>query len=139
MTARLRYATRGARAATLGVVAAVLWTTAALANGPVAVVEEVTGHQSGVDFMDYVETGKLIKLGPHDHIVLDYLKSCWREIITGGTVTVGPEQSDLAAAEPPEVSPSEVAMPGAGPIHIIEEDLLDALELPDVVRLAGQS
>jgi hypothetical protein len=79
----------------LGVVGAMVWMTAAWAKGPVAVVEEVSGRQSGVDFMDYVETGKIISLGPHDHIVLDYLKSCWRETITGGTVTIGPEQSDV--------------------------------------------
>jgi hypothetical protein len=95
VTARSRYAARCGRAATLGAVGAVVWLTAALANGPVAIVEEVSGHQFGVDFMDYVETGKLISLGPHDRIVLDYLKSCWRETITGGTVTVGPEQSEV--------------------------------------------
>ena len=95
MTALSPYAARCARAAALGVVGAVIWMTAAFANGPVAVVEEVSGRQSGVDLMDYVETGKQIRLGPHDRIVLDYLKSCWRETITGGTVTIGPEQSEV--------------------------------------------
>ena len=62
---------------------------------PVAVVEEVTGHSAAVQFMDYVEAGQTIKLGAQDKIVLDYLSSCWRETITGGTVTVGIERSDV--------------------------------------------
>jgi hypothetical protein len=81
------------RAATLGCIGAIVWMAAALADGPVAVVEEVSGKPSGVDFMDYVESGKVIKLGLRDRIVLGYLRSCWRETITGGTITVGAEQS----------------------------------------------
>ena len=68
----------------------------ALADTPVAVVEDVGGKPAGVEFMDYVEPGKVIKLGAGDSIVLGYLKSCWRESIRGGTVTVGNEQSDVA-------------------------------------------
>lgn len=62
---------------------------------PVAVVEEVTGKASGLEFMDYVEAGRVIKLGAKDTIVLGYLKSCLRETIKGGTVVVGPEQSKV--------------------------------------------
>ena len=71
----------------------------ALAQAPVAVVEEVTGKPSGVEFMDYVLPGKVIKLGPKDSIVLGYMKSCWREMITGGTVLVGAEQSMVHEGE----------------------------------------
>lgn len=67
----------------------------ALADAPVAVVEDVSGKPTGVEFMDYVEPGKVIKLAAGDSIVLGYLKSCWRESIRGGTVTVGAEQSDV--------------------------------------------
>lgn len=83
------------RAMTFGALGAVGWLTCALAGTPVAIVEEVKGQPAGVDFMDYVESGKVIKLGPRDRIVLDYLKSCWRETITGGTVTIGTEQSHV--------------------------------------------
>jgi hypothetical protein len=65
----------------------------AKAQAPVAVVEEVKGNPSGVEFMDYVAPGKVIKLGAKDSIVLGYMTSCWRETITGGTVLVGDEQS----------------------------------------------
>ena len=61
----------------------------------VALVEEVSGHPVGAQFMDYVEPGKVIRLGPRDKVVLGYLRSCIRETITGGIVTVGTEQSDV--------------------------------------------
>jgi hypothetical protein len=62
---------------------------------PVAVVEDVTGSPAGIQFMDYVEVGNVIMLGPRDSIVLGYLTSCVRETITGGKVTVGSEHSDV--------------------------------------------
>jgi hypothetical protein len=69
-------------------------TGSAAAQGPVAVVEDVQGKVTGVEFMDYVTQGKVIKLGPDSKVVLGYMKSCLRETITGiGTVTVGEEQS----------------------------------------------
>ena len=39
--------------------------------------------------------GKVIRLRPKESIVLGYLRSCWHETITGGTVIVGAEQSDV--------------------------------------------
>lgn len=68
--------------------------TAVAAQAPVALVEDVQGSPIGVEFMDYLTQGKIIRLGPSDTIVLGYLKSCWRETITGGTLTVGAEQSE---------------------------------------------
>ena len=62
---------------------------------PVALVEEVSGAPAGVEFMDYVETGKTIELGARGSIVLSYMNSCVRETISGGTVTVGTDQSDV--------------------------------------------
>lgn len=67
--------------------------TSAVAQVPVAIVEDVQGKVDGVEFMDYVVPGKVIKLGPKASVVLGYMKSCWRETITGGTVVVGTEQS----------------------------------------------
>src|SRR5215831_19233288 len=71
----------------------------ASAQSPAAVVEEIQGGVPGIAFMDYVEPGQIIRLGAHDRLVLGYLKSCWRETITGGTVTVGTEQSQVAGGE----------------------------------------
>jgi hypothetical protein len=65
------------------------------ARAQVALVEDVNSKSAGVQSMDYVTSGKQIRLGKQDTLVLSYLKSCWRETIAGGTVTVGAEQSDV--------------------------------------------
>src|SRR5216684_6334936 len=84
------------RAAMLAVAAGVVaGSVAAAAPVQVALVENVTGNPAGVEFMDYLETGKIIALGPHDSIVLSYMSSCVRETITGGTVTIGTDQSEV--------------------------------------------
>ncbi len=75
------------------IAAVVSLATAAAAQTPAAIVEDVQGKVDGVEFMDFVVPGKIIKLGPKATIVLGYMKSCWRETITGGTVVVGTEQS----------------------------------------------
>jgi hypothetical protein len=79
--------------ATAGMLMPAMPAMPAAAEAPVAVVEEVKSKSAGVEYMDYVAAGKVIKLAPKDSIVLGYLKSCWRETITGGTVVVGAEQS----------------------------------------------
>lgn len=71
----------------------------AAAQTPVAIVEDVQGKVDGVEFMDYVAPGKVIRLGPKATVVLGYMKSCWRETITGGVVVVGPEQSSVQAGD----------------------------------------
>ena len=66
----------------------------------VAVVEDVQGNVSGAELMDYVAPGQVIKLGPGGMIVLGYMKSCWRETISGaGAVIVGTEQSGVQLAD----------------------------------------
>ena len=84
----------------IGIVVGVLGlATSAAAQVPVAIVEDVQGKVVGVEFMDYVAPGKVIKLGPKASVVLGYIKSCWRETITGGTVVVGEEQSMVHLSE----------------------------------------
>ena len=63
---------------------------------PAALVEDVSGATPEVEFMDYLPSGKVVRLGNGDKLVLSYLKSCWRETIVSGTVTVGTEQSEVA-------------------------------------------
>ena len=62
---------------------------------PTALVEDVKSTTTDVEFMDYVGTGQIIKLAPRDVLVLGYLRSCAHETITGGTVLVGAEKSDV--------------------------------------------
>lgn len=71
----------------------------AAAQTPVAVVEDVASKSAGVSFMDYVVAGQVIKLAPKDTLTLGYMKSCWRETITGGTVVAGAEQSMIHQGE----------------------------------------
>ena len=53
----------------------------------------------GLEAMDYVMPGKVIKLGANGKIILSYLQSCIRETISGGVVVVGVEQSKVSLAD----------------------------------------
>jgi hypothetical protein len=66
---------------------------------PVALVEDVKSTGADIEFMDYVGIGQVIKLGAGDVLVLSYLKSCEYETITGGTVTVGMERSNVQGGQ----------------------------------------
>ena len=85
--------------ATLGAsAAALIWamlTVQAPAQSLVAIVEDIHGGPSGIEFMDYVESGKQIQLGQNGKLVLSYLKSCFRETIVGGKVVVGSSFSQV--------------------------------------------
>jgi hypothetical protein len=75
-------------------------TAIARAEPPVAVVEDVQGKVTGAEFMDYVVPGQVIKLGSGGKVVLGYMRSCWRETISGiGTIIVGSEQSSVHLAD----------------------------------------
>jgi hypothetical protein len=79
---------------------AVMIASAAVA-GPleVALVEELGSASSSVAFMDYLHTGQVIRLAPRDTLVLTYLTSCTRETITGGTVTIGTDSSEVQSGQ----------------------------------------
>jgi hypothetical protein len=63
------------------------------AADPAAIVEDVGGSAGGVQVMDYVAPGKIIALAANQTLTLGYMKSCVREVIAGGKVTIGAEQS----------------------------------------------
>ena len=70
------------------------------AQAPVAVIEDMQGKVTGAELMDYVVPGQVIKLDAGSSIMIGYMKSCWRETISGiGTVIVGTEQSSVHLAE----------------------------------------
>jgi hypothetical protein len=87
------------RIAILALGGVVAGSVAAAAPVQVALVENLTGSPAGVEFMDYLETGKTIELGARDTLVLSYMSSCVRETITGGIVTVGTDQSEVQAGK----------------------------------------
>jgi hypothetical protein len=64
-----------------------------------ALVEDLTGKLPRVEFMDYVRSGQVIRLAPHQTIVLSYASSCLRETITGATIIVGTDQSEVQGGE----------------------------------------
>jgi hypothetical protein len=66
---------------------------------PTALVEDVKSASADIEFMDYVGTGQVIRLGPQDVLVLSYLKSCEHETITGGTVRVGTDKSEVEGGQ----------------------------------------
>jgi len=61
--------------------------------GPAAMVEDVTGNVPGIQALDYLATGKVIRLAASARLVLDYLHSCVQERIAAGVVTIGSDQS----------------------------------------------
>jgi hypothetical protein len=62
---------------------------------PVAIVEDINGSGAGVGVFEYLEAGRLIRLSADEVLVLGYLRSCIRETIHGGEVTVGAKQSSV--------------------------------------------
>lgn len=67
----------------------------ASAGQPVAIVEEVRGPEIGVQQMDLLEEGRVIKLHAGTTLKLGYLRSCIRETVTSGSVTVGKDRSEV--------------------------------------------
>jgi hypothetical protein len=59
----------------------------------VAIVEEIEADRADVAFMDYLGAGRTIALGKHGRLILGYFNSCLREVIIGGTVTIGTDKS----------------------------------------------
>lgn len=70
-----------------------LFAVSAKAAEPAAIVEDISGPVSGIGVFDYLDAGQSIVLPAGATVTLGYLKSCSREIIKGGKVTIGPEGS----------------------------------------------
>ena len=66
------------------------------AQAPVAIVEAVDTKTAGLEVMDYLRLGQIIQLATGDRLVIGYFSSCWREVIVGGSVRVGKEDSEVA-------------------------------------------
>ena len=64
-----------------------------------AIVEEMEPARADVAFMDYLEAGRTIALGKQGRLVVGYLKSCLRETVSGGTVTIGTEKSKVTGGK----------------------------------------
>lgn len=72
----------------------------AVAQSPVAVVEDVQGKVTGAEFMDYVTPKTVIKVPAGGAVTISYMKSCQREKISGlGTVIIGTDESFVQFAD----------------------------------------
>ena len=71
----------------------------ASAGDPIALVESVTSHSQRMELMTYAHVGQVIRLSPDQTMVLSYSDSCVQETVTGGTITVGTEQSEVRSGQ----------------------------------------
>lgn len=91
-----------------------LFSFEAAAIEPTALVEEVSASGAGVEAFDQVVAGRVIRLPSGTTLVLAYLKSCMRESISGGIVTIGAEQSAVAGGN---VQRTRLECPGAAKLR----------------------
>ncbi len=68
---------------------------AGAADRPAVLVESISIPVQGVEAMDYLTPGMVVNLGTDGVLVVDYLASCVRETITGGSATIGTAQSSV--------------------------------------------
>jgi hypothetical protein len=98
-----KFSLRGCAKAGCQVAALVIMGTVGLGSaafaGPIDAALVESSNSPSVEFMEYVQTGQTIRLGPNETIVLSYMSSCVRERITGGTVIIGLNQSDVRSGE----------------------------------------
>ena len=106
---RKRTLRRAAFAALLSGLAA---SGAARAAAPVAIVQEITAPDTGLEFMAYAREGDTVALGRDGRLVLGYFESCIEETVTGGQVTVGVRQSSVVggAVEPLGAKPKSTML-----------------------------
>lgn len=79
-----------------GIVATLSSIDHARAASPVGIVEEASNTNTGVAAFDYLRKGERIVVPEGTMITLGYFASCTREVIMGGTVTIGTNQSEVS-------------------------------------------
>jgi hypothetical protein len=82
----------------LAVAAAMLVASAAFA-APIEVAVVESSNSPSIEDMDYLQAGRIIRLAPHETIVVSYMSSCTKETITGGTVIIGLDQSEVRSGD----------------------------------------
>jgi hypothetical protein len=82
------------------VAAAGLWLAPpAWADDLSAIVESIESGHSDLRALDLLAAGTVIELQAGDKLVLGYLQSCTREVITGGKVTIGSGESTVEGGQ----------------------------------------
>jgi hypothetical protein len=65
----------------------------------VALLERIGSSSFNTDSIEYVRAGQSIRLRRQQTIVLTYMESCIRETITGGTVIIGSDSSEVQSGD----------------------------------------
>ncbi len=97
-TARRSWLGRWAWAA-LACAAALGQAPQALAETLSAIVESVAPPRNDIRTLDLLAAGTVIELQAGDKLVLGYLMSCTREVISGGKVTIGADESKVVGGQ----------------------------------------
>ena len=87
----------------------------------IAVVESLTGNPSGVEFMDYVRAGQVIRLGPHQNHRAELYGFMCAGNHYGGTVTAVQELREL---RPTALTDSCIASSLVGSVFVERRKLL---------------
>ncbi len=67
-----------------------------MGGGAVAMVQSISGAAgTGIEALDHIHTGDVIALGDDGELVLEYLDTCRRDRIRGGTVTITPDGAEV--------------------------------------------
>ena len=74
---------------------ALLGAGAARADGVAALLEDADPPLAGIGFMDSLRSGQKLTLQSGQSVTIAYLSSCRREIVSGGTVTIGKQASTV--------------------------------------------
>ena len=82
-------------------IAAAMVVASPAATDPVGIVllERVSSSSFKTESIEYVRMGQTIRLRLHQTIVLTYMESCVRETITGGTVIIGIDRSEVQSGD----------------------------------------
>jgi len=66
------------------------------AEAPMAIVEDISAPSSALKVFDYLPRGTRIVLGPNESLTIGYFASCLIETVTGATVVIGRDKSQVS-------------------------------------------
>ena len=71
------------------------WLTQPVFATDVAIIEDLDSRRTDLGLFEILQEGKEIQLQPMEVIIIGYLHSCNREIVTGGVVRIGTSMSTV--------------------------------------------
>lgn len=71
----------------------------AMADAPVAIIEDINAPSSGKQLMEYLEQGESLVLNHGESITISYFDSCSVERIEGGRIKIGFQKSQVSGGK----------------------------------------